>query len=137
MTSLSLAAVVQFSLLAAGATRDSYSEAHRINAETGRPLVILVGADWCPACRKMKNTFLPQVARRGLLRKVAFANVNTDREQRLAKRLTKGDSIPQLIMFRKTPNGWKRHALVGAQSPESIEKFINAGLRTADEKDEG
>ena len=42
----------------------------RQNAETnGTPLVVIVGADWCPACVRMKNNTLPQVENLG-----AFAN---------------------------------------------------------------
>lgn len=126
--SLTLSAVLQVSLATAGVNAASYAEAHKVHAETGRPMVILVGAEWCPACVTMKERTLPRVAQRGLLRKVAFAQVNTDREERLAKRLMRGGTIPQLIMYRRTAAGWKRHMLVGAQNPEDIEAFINNGL---------
>src|SRR5687768_11420210 len=65
----------------------TYAQAHKVTAETGRPLVILVGADWCSACRRMKQDAMPEVAQRGLLNKVSFAVVNTDREGPLAKKL--------------------------------------------------
>ncbi|HXT58887.1 MAG TPA: thioredoxin family protein [Pirellulales bacterium] len=126
MTSLALSAVLQISLLSTGA--NNYADAHKVHSETGRPMVILVGAEWCPACVQMKNSVLPQVARRGLLKKVAFATVNADRQSGLAKQLMRGGSIPQLIMYRRTADGWKRHLLVGKQSPEQIEAFINRGL---------
>ena len=121
-----LSAIFQISLLSTGA--NEYAEAHKVHSATGQPMVLLVGAEWCPACVQMKNNVLPRVARRGLLRKVAFAHVNTDHDSRVAKSVMQGGSIPQLIMYRKTPNGWKRHLLVGAQSPEQIEAFINKGL---------
>jgi hypothetical protein len=31
-------------------------------------------------------------------------------------------------MFRKTTEGWKRQKLIGGQTVESVEKFINDGL---------
>jgi thioredoxin-like negative regulator of GroEL len=130
MTSFALSAALQLSLLSTGA--NTYAEAHKDHSETGRPMVILVGAEWCPACVQMKNTVLPQVARRGVLQKVAFATVNADNQRSLAQKLMKGGSIPQLIMYRRSGNGWKRHLLVGKQSPERIEAFINQGL-VADE----
>ncbi|HVW38848.1 MAG TPA: thioredoxin family protein [Pirellulales bacterium] len=126
MTSFALSAALQLSLLSAGA--NTYAEAHKDHSETGRPMVILVGAEWCPACVQMKNTVLPQVARRGVLQKVAFATVNADNQRSLAQKLMKGGSIPQLIMYRRSGNGWKRHLLVGKHSPERIEAFINQGL---------
>lgn len=130
MTSFALSAVLQLSLLSAGA--NTYADAHKVHSETGRPMVILVGAEWCPACVQMKNSVIPQVARRGLLQKVAYATVNTDQQRTLAKKLMKGGSIPQLIMYRRSGKGWKRHLLVGKQSPEQIEAFIKQGL-VADE----
>lgn len=134
MTSLTVSAILQLSLATTGANAATYAEAHKVHSETGRPMVILVGAEWCPACVQMKERTLPRIAQRGLLRKVAFAQVNTDREERLAKRLMRGGTIPQLIMYRRTASGWKRHMLVGAQNPEEIEAFINNGL-ALDEKE--
>lgn len=126
MMSVTFSAMVQLSLLATG-TND-YADAHRVHQDTGRPMVLLVGAEWCPACVQMKNSVLPRVARRGLLRKVAFAHVNADRDNRVAQSVMQGGTIPQLIMYRKTASGWRKHMLVGAQSPEAIEAFINNGL---------
>jgi thioredoxin-like negative regulator of GroEL len=126
MISLALSGVFSLSLLAG--SPQTYAQAHRINAETGRPIVVLVGADWCPACRKMKTTVLPQAERRGLLKKVALATVNTDREGKLAQQLMHGGAIPQLIMYHKTSHGWQRQELIGVQSVDAIESFINKGL---------
>jgi thiol-disulfide isomerase/thioredoxin len=132
MTSLTLSAVLQLSLLSTGA--DTYAEAHKKNAETGRPIMVLVGADWCPGCRTMKESVMPSVAKQGLLKKVAYAQVNTDKEAELAKKLMSGGSIPQLIMYRKTQDGWKRYSLIGAQSAAKIEAFIKQGLEPEDAK---
>lgn len=126
MTSFAISAIMQVSLLATGA--NEYAEAHKVHSDTGQPMVLLVGAEWCPGCVQMKNNVLPRVARRGLLRRVAFAHVNTDHDSRVARSVMQGGTIPQLIMYRKTATGWKRHMLVGAQSPERVEAFINNGL---------
>ena len=126
MTSLTLSTVLQLSLLSTGA--DTYAQAHKINAETGRPIVVLIGAEWCPGCRTMKDSVMPKLAKKGLLKKVAYAQVNTDKEGKLARNMMRGNSIPQLVMYRKTEEGWKRSSLVGAQSADDIEAFIQAGL---------
>jgi hypothetical protein len=76
----------------------------------------------------MKKTILPRVRAHGLLRKVAFARVNPDNDAELASQLIGGGPIPQLVMFRKTKKGWVRKALVGGQSVETVEEFINEGL---------
>ena len=103
MTGLTLAAVVQVSLLSTGS--ETYAEAHKAMTQSGKPMVVMVGTDWCGPCRKMKQVVLPEVRRRGLLRNVAFALVNADREKTLAGRLIGHGPVPQLIMFRKTTAG--------------------------------
>ncbi len=127
MSGLTLAVVIQAAFLATGS--EDYSDAHRVVTKTGIPMVVMVGADWCPACETMKQRVIPEVKKRGLLRRVAFATVNLDREQKLGRELTGGGPIPQLIMFRKTEKGWLRKRLIGNQSLESIEHFINEGLQ--------
>ena len=125
MTSLALTAVLHAAIVATGS--HNYAEAHRLTAETGRPLVVLVGADWCPACQVMKNSTMPGLAQ-GVLNKVAFAVVNTDQESAIAQQIMTPGVIPQLVMYRKTITGWRRDALVGAHSSQEIETFLLGGL---------
>ncbi|MCE5302077.1 MAG: thioredoxin family protein [Planctomycetaceae bacterium] len=126
MTPMLLATVVHMALLANDA--DSYTEAHRVTVETGKPMVVMVSTDWCAPCQTMKKAIIPKVREHGLLRKVAFAIVNPDRDGELANQLTGGGPIPQLVMFRKTATGWLREKLVGGQSVEQVEEFITEGL---------
>ena len=107
---------------------ETYTEAHRITVKTGKPLVVMVGADWCGPCQTMRRTILPRVRDHGLFRKVAFAHVNVDREKKLATELTGGGAVPQLVMYRKTKDGWSQRKMIGGHSVEEVEKFINEGL---------
>ena len=126
MTNFALAAVLHASILATAS--DDYDDARR-EADNGKPLVILVSTEWCAPCQTMKKRVIPQVRKRGLLEKVAFAVVNPDRQGKLARKLTGGDSsIPQLILFRKTQDGWRRRKLMGSQSVGRVEKFIKQGI---------
>jgi thioredoxin-like negative regulator of GroEL len=109
--------------LAAGS--QDYSTAYKQTEQTGQPLVVLLGADWCPGCRTMKYSTLPSLERRGGLNKVNFAYVNTDDDSALAGKLMKGGSIPQLVMFQKKADGsWSRKQLTGAQSASAVEQFL-------------
>lgn len=126
MTNLSLLLVLQISTLAAGP--ETYEEAHKKVVETGQPLVVMVGADWCPACQVMKSTIIPQIRHSGLLGKVAFATVNLDERQELGRTLVAGGPIPQLLMYRQTAAGWRLRRLIGRQSVASVEAFINGGI---------
>ena len=135
LTSLTLATILQASILAATAAGgasvnpiDDYAAARAKTTKTGQPIVILVGAEWCPACVEMKQNVMPKIRKQGILRRVVFANVNLDRQGKLAKQLTGGGPIPQMIMYRKTRKGWLRRALIGGQSPKTIENFIQQGV---------
>lgn len=125
MSSLTLAVALQVSLIAHSGT--SYSAARQVHLETGRPLVVLVGADWCPGCQKMKRQVLPQIDE-ALLGQVALTIVDTDEQSKLARKLMRGSSIPQLIVYRMTPDGPRRKALVGAQSVQRVEAFLRDAI---------
>ena len=113
---------------------ETYTEARRQITETGSPMVVMVSTDWCGPCQSMKRNVLPKLRERGLFKKVAFAQVNADRDSELAKELTGGGPVPQLVMYRKTEHGWFRRKLIGGQSVEKVEQFINEEL-ASDEAD--
>jgi len=131
MTSLGLAAIVHLSLVVTGA--DSYAEAYRVTSETGRPLVIVIGAEWCPACQVLEKTVMPVVRDHGGLDKVAYAAIDLDHERELGTQLTAGGPIPQLLMYRKTASGWKVRRIIGAYPVATIEAFINEGVAMDEE----
>ena len=120
-----LTAAAQMSFAADGGS-NTYADAYKATQDTGKPLVVLVGADWCPYCQMMKSSVMPQVAAHGDLKAVSFAYVNSDQQHDLAGKLLEGSSIPQMVMFEKTTDGWKQTRLVGGQSAESVEGFLNA-----------
>lgn len=121
MSSIAVA-LLHASLL--GGAGHSYEDAHRVHVETGRPLVILVGTNWCPACVSMKQSIIPQAERQGVLSGVAFAQVNADEEPELARKLMRGGSIPQLIVFHKSGTTWQRKELTGSQSVGAIQQLV-------------
>ena len=106
----------------------SYASAFWRILETGKPLVVLVGADWCPACRTMKTAIIPQLRRSGGLDDVLFAIVDTDRESRNSSKIMSGGSIPQPVMYTKTADGWKREQLTGAHSVAAVQSFVDRGV---------
>jgi len=103
-------------VVAADAGTTKYGDAYREAERTGKPLVILVGADWCPGCNTMKHSVIPTLKQEGVMSNVSFATVNTDNERELASKLMQGGSIPQLIVYQKTEHGWEREQVTGAQS---------------------
>ncbi len=111
---------------AADSGAKTYADAYKTTQDTGKPLVVLVGADWCPYCQVMKTSVMPQVAAHGDLESVSFAYINSDQERDLAGKILSGPSIPQLVMYEKTAEGWKQTRLVGGQSASSVEQFLGA-----------
>jgi thioredoxin-like negative regulator of GroEL len=126
VSSLTIALFLQASLLGAGG--NNYNDAHRETVETGKPLLVMVGADWCGPCQQMKKSILPQVDKHGMLKNVSFAHVNVDKESELARKLTGGGPVPQLVMLRKTDDGWRKRKLIGGQSVDTVEKFIREAV---------
>ena len=106
----------------------TYKTAYKASIAQGKPLVVLVGADWCPGCQTMKRKVLPQLQAKGALTGVELAVVDSDAESKLAGQLMSGNSIPQLIMYYKTSKGWKRQQMTGAHSEEEVRAFIAEGV---------
>lgn len=126
MTSLAIALLLQITTLPTDGI--SYTEAYRIHKETGRPLVVLVGADWCPACRSMKQSTIPSVKRSGGLDEVVYVEINTDQQSSLANRITGGGAIPQLVMYYNTEDGSKRQKVVGDRGVDGVRGFVSRGV---------
>jgi thioredoxin-like negative regulator of GroEL len=110
---------------AVAASPASYQTALAEAQEKQQPLVVLIGAEWCPGCRTMKHSVLPQMSRSGALSSVSFATVDTDRDLDLARQLMRGSSIPQLIAFSRTADGqWHREQIIGATSPAAVAALV-------------
>lgn len=107
-----------------------YKAAYDRALREGRPMVVLVGAAWCPACRTMKNDVLPELRSRGSLEGVSLVMVDSDEQPQLAQRLLRGNSIPQLMVYNRAGDRWQGRRFVGAQSVDSLEATIREA-RTA------
>ncbi len=129
MVNFTLNILLQAAAVAAGG--QDYATAYKATQENGRPLVVLVGAEWCPGCRTMKHSVIPQLEKEGGLANVAFAYVNADDESRLAGQLMQGGTIPQLILYHKTDTGWKRQRIIGARAASEVQSFIEEATGAA------
>ncbi|OHB80004.1 MAG: hypothetical protein A2W31_11045 [Planctomycetes bacterium RBG_16_64_10] len=134
VTHLTLLVLCQVSFVTAatdgGAVRH-YREAYQQTTQTGQPLLVLVGADWCVACQRMKVSILPELHRRRSLRRVTFVTVDKDSQQKLAAKLMKGGTVPQLVLFTKIGDRWTRRQLTGAHSVAQVQLFLDRAMETA------
>jgi thioredoxin-like negative regulator of GroEL len=118
---------LQAALLVSGA--QTYEQAYEDTQTTGKPLVVLVGAEWCPGCVTMKSAVMPRVQSGGYLRGVNYAHIDAEGDEELAGRLMRGNSIPQLIVFSQSADGkWHREQLVGAASEEAVAAAIHRAV---------
>ena len=108
----------------------SYDDAYHQMESTGKPLVILVTADWCGACQNMKHGPLANLRRRGKMEKVCYTVINTDQQPELAGKIMSGGTIPQLIVYRKSGPGWQRYQLTGAHSESEVESVLDQATTT-------
>lgn len=129
MSGFVLGVALQAAVLVTGA--QPYDEAFRKSVDTGRPLLVLVGTDWCPACVSLKHSVLGPMERNGKLQSVEYAVVDADRNLGLARRIMTGESIPQLIAYSKVEGGWRRYSLVGGQSESEVQALIEKARDTA------
>ncbi len=102
----------------------SYEDAYRKAQEEKKPLVVLVGADWCHACKTMKSdTIIPMTAS-GDLKEVIYTQVDKDERPELAQQVMQGKTLPQIVVFCESDTGWKRFSLTGLQSERRVKELI-------------
>ena len=119
--------VLQAAMLVSGA--QTYEQAYEDTQTSGKPLVVLVGADWCPGCVTMKVGVMPRMQESGYLGHVNYAQIDTESERELAGQLMRGSSIPQLIVFSQSTDGrWHREQLVGATSDQAVAAAIDRAV---------
>ncbi|MEM9588304.1 MAG: thioredoxin family protein [Planctomycetota bacterium] len=130
MLSLLLAALVAF-----GTTQDTddhnYTLAYKKSVEEEKPLMVVVGAEWCPACKVLKNTTIKSMEQNGELNDVNVAVVDRDAQPELAKQLMSGEKmIPQIILYSKSDSGrWTRRRLTGYQPAQPVRTLIRRAVR--------
>lgn len=130
MMTIGWTVVLQACLVGAG--DETYAAARKATLDSGKPMVVMVGATWCPACVKLKERILPEVRQKAMFPKVHFAAVDIDEEKEVGKQLAKGGSIPQLVLFRRTADGWRSRRLIGAHDAEAVDEFLAEGIAAAE-----
>lgn len=110
--------------------KTDYAEAYKESVAEDKPLMVVVGAPWCPACNVLKQTTIEPMAKTGELDDVCVAVLNKDSDPELIKQLTKGEKmLPQIIMFTRTQSGkWQRSRLMGYQPKQPVRNLIRNSL---------
>ena len=124
---LHVAALTLLAVLIAPTTSDEqipYDAAYRKAQEEKKPLVVLVGANWCAACRIMKSETILSMKDAGDFKGVVFTHVDKDVQPEIAQQVMQGSTLPQLVVFCEGDHGWKRFSLTGMQSERRVKELI-------------
>lgn len=126
MSSLAATLILQAAFLTSAPSNSSlnYREAYAEAQDSKRPLMIVVGAEWCQACVELKHTTIPQMQKQGKLDGVVLTYIDLDQDPDLARQVLGGTSIPQVILFSKGESGWNRKQLTGRQSSDTVSALI-------------
>ena len=101
-----------------------YEAAYRKAQEEKKPLVVLVGAEWCPACKTMKAETIETMKKAGELKEVVYTQLDKDAHPELAEQVMQGKTLPQIVVFSEGESGWKRFSLTGMQTPRRVKELI-------------
>ncbi len=129
MLSLVLVSVLVTIAGSTPSSQSNYAEAYRKSQVEGKPLMVIVSAQWCPACHTLKDTTIRDLETSGQLSEVNLAVVDRDAEPALAKQLMRDQKIPQIIVFSKSTTGrWERSQLIGYQPQAPVRSLIRSAL---------
>lgn len=129
---LQMASILLFAVLnSAQSERPTYEAAYRKAQEEKKPLLVIVGADWCPACKTLKSQTIEPMQSEGKLEEVVVTVVDKDSRPELAQQLMQGNSLPQLVIFAESNEGWKRFSLSGLQSENRVKELIQRATSEA------
>jgi|694.fasta_scaffold00028_124 thioredoxin-like negative regulator of GroEL len=114
----------------------AYEEAIEQAQKENKPVLILVGAKWCAACEIMKRETIEPMKAEGELKDVIVTYVDKDQRPELAQQLMKGETLPQVVMFAKDNDQWRRLSLTGMQTKSRIQEMLGrvASLPAAQEQ---
>lgn len=114
---------------AAGAIHPTYAAALAAQAKSGRPLVVIVGAVWCPSCVRMKKE-LGAVQRAGTFRDVELVQIDFDKQRALSMAITKGSSrLPVVAVYWKKNGVHQRRAADAYHNGARYRQLINQAYK--------
>ena len=108
----------------------SFETAYQNAKATGRPMLVVLGAEWCPGCVVLKNQTIPEAQRRGGLRNVELTHIDIDVRKDIAAKLQRGPMIPQVVRMDWNGESWKVKRFNGVPNVESVQAFAKTRTKT-------
>lgn len=114
----------------------TYEEALDQAQKESKPILIVVGAKWCAACEVLKRETVEPMKVAGELNEVVVTYVDKDQRPELAQQLMKGETMPQIIMYTKENDQWRRLSLTGLQSKARMQELLGRVAKAPAEKEQ-
>lgn len=89
-----------------------------------KALMIFIGARWCASCQVMKRDTMGPMQESGDLKELVVVYIDKDERPELAEQLMKGETLPQVVLFNKEKENWKRFSLTGMQNKSRIGELL-------------
>jgi thiol:disulfide interchange protein len=102
----------------------SYEAAYQQAQKERKPLLVLVGADWCHACKTMKTDTIVPMKEAGHLKEVVYTQIDKDKHPEIASQIMQGNTLPQIVVFCESDKGWKKFSLTGIQTERRVKELL-------------
>ncbi len=112
----------------------TYEEAIQQSQKESKPILILIGAKWCASCELMKRDTIEPMKSAGELKDVIVTYVDKDERPELAQQLMKGETLPQVVMFCKDSDQWRRLSLTGMQNKNRMQELLARAKPAGDQQ---
>lgn len=121
---LHLAMALMFAATNASDKPLQYEDAFAKADKEEKPLLIIVGAQWCASCQIMKKETMQPMKDSGALDKVVVTYIDKDKRPELAEKLMRGPTLPQVVVYSKNTGSWKRYSVTGMQSKKRVAELL-------------
>lgn len=113
-----------------GGWQDNFQQAVRVSQQTGRPLLVKVGADWCGYCRRMdQETFANHSLMNRLSNDFITVQLNADQNRELMQRM-RIRTLPTVLVM--TPDLTIAQRTEGFLTAEQLGRTLHPYLQRAD-----
>lgn len=100
-----------------------YKAAYNSAKESGKPLIVLITADWCEWCHKLERESIAPLRANGELDDCEYIVLDLDHDKE-AKQIVGKQSIPVLMRYQFTNGKWQASKMAGYKPKDEVLSFL-------------